>query len=233
MKAFKQQKNEKHENRKISSKDFFLFTLLYSFACVSWYVIYVQEFLDFWFAIAASNWILGTLSMQYYGFPIKNEDMSIKSVGYGIGFGILLYILSYLAIEIIDYIQISTASLELSSLLDFSLEKEKLARLRNSAPIWLISLVLLLITSPYEELFWRGYLQNIFSTKFSQSVGIFLSTLLYAAMQIPTGSLFLVLIALSAGLYFSTIYHYTKNLLICIISHALWAYCAFILIPLI
>ncbi len=219
------------ENKFSFLKEALFFLVLYSFACLSWYFIYVQEFLEFWFTLAASSWVLGTLSMQRTGFPIKNEDISFKALGLGIVLAVLLYFIFFLGFKVFSLLEPLLISWNLPLVSNFQEDLNYLSSLKHEVSLLFVCLVIIFITSPYEEFFWRAYVQGIIEQKTSPFMGILFSSLLYMGVQLSTGSLPLILASFIAGIYFASIYYYTKNLLICIITHIIWALAVFIIFP--
>ena len=94
-----------------------------------------------------------------------------------------------------------------------------------------ITLLLLLVTSPAEEIFWRGYIQERITEKLKPVTGVLLSTLVYALVHIWTMNPTLILAAFAAGLFWGILYYWRKSLILNILSHALWTWSIFILFP--
>ena len=95
-----------------------------------------------------------------------------------------------------------------------------------------MALVLLFITSPAEEVFWRGFVQRWFMHRFGGKAGWLLAVCVYAGVHgffrephaghgRPDGGAVLGLALLE-----------TDSLVPCILSHAFWTVTVFILWPL-
>ncbi len=205
---------------KISLKDILIFSILYVFAIVSWYIVYVEQVFNFWLGAASTVWILGTLSMHYYGTPITQKDINLRAFTIGIVSAGVLYLAFSLGSQVLPILY-SGAQADLDAI----------ANLKNNSSLLIMSSVLFFVTSPFEEIFWRGYIQKLFAQKFNRDIGIITSVLLYTAVQIPTGNIVLILAALIAGLYWSILYAITNNLFITIVSHAFWAVISYIVFP--
>ena len=95
----------------------------------------------------------------------------------------------------------------------------------------MISLILLFITSPGEEIFWRGFVQKRFVERFGARKGWLIASAVYAAVHIASGNFMLTMAALVAGLFWGWLYQRERNLVPCIVSHALWTVTIFILLP--
>lgn len=95
-----------------------------------------------------------------------------------------------------------------------------------------ISLLLVFLIGPAEEIFWRGYIQNKLSLRFGKNIGMVLSVLAYTLVHIWSFNPMLILAALVAGGFWGLIYRLKpENLAPLIISHSLWDVSIFILFP--
>ena len=97
--------------------------------------------------------------------------------------------------------------------------------------IWIIFFLLLLVTSPCEEIFWRGFIQKRIGEKLSAVPAVLITSLIYALVHIWTLNLTLVLAAFTAGLGWGILYRLEKSIVPVIISHALWTVSVFVLFP--
>lgn len=86
-----------------------------------------------------------------------------------------------------------------------------------------IAFLLLFITGPGEEIFWRGFLQNQFVQRCGQLKGFLLATLLYGGVHISSGNIMLIGAAFVAGGFWGLIYLWRRDLLMVITSHSLWS----------
>ncbi len=96
---------------------------------------------------------------------------------------------------------------------------------------WAVGAVLLLVTSPGEELFWRGYVQRQAVRRWGDGPGFAVAALLYSAVHLASGNVMLVLAALTAGLFWCALYRWRGSLTACIVSHALWTVGVFLIFP--
>lgn len=104
---------------------------------------------------------------------------------------------------------------------------------RAQASLWLISLLLLFIIGPCEEIFWRGFLQRRLSRISGQVGGLISATLVYGLVHAWSGNPVLIIAAGVAGLSWGILFSITKSLWAPILSHALWDLSVFVLFPLI
>jgi membrane protease YdiL (CAAX protease family) len=98
--------------------------------------------------------------------------------------------------------------------------------------MWIIFFLLLFITGPCEELYWRGFLQDGLMERFGGCRGWFISTAIYAGVHIWSFNFMLIGAAAVAGAFWGAMYWRIGNLSSVIISHSLWSAFIFAVIPL-
>ncbi len=108
---------------------------------------------------------------------------------------------------------------------------EAIYAIRELGNPWLVGAVLLLVTSPGEELFWRGYILKIAMARWGTNGGLAVGSLLYGAVHLVSGNFMLVMAAWVAGVFWCALYRWRGNLTACIVSHALWTVGIFLLFP--
>jgi len=198
-----------------------LFTLL--LAAFFWWVIFGKEAVNFWLGLSAATSTLAALSLLLGGRDFRRSLLKFPgstTFWLGLASAVALYVVFE-----VGYF---------CSRLLFSTTPEVVGNIyaiRSKAGPLVITLVLLFITSPCEEIFWRGFLQRWAVGRFGLMAGWILSTLLYSAVHITSGNWMLVMAAMVAGAFWGLLYLLTQNLWACILSHAFWAVLIFILIP--
>ena len=187
-----------------------------------WYGTFALSAGNFWFKIAISAALLGSISLGVMG-RAREQLLTIKSrhLGLGIASALFLYAVFWLGKLILTNLY-SAAPTEIATLY---LRREAL-------PPWSIVPLLLLVTGPAEELYWRGLLQRVLVQRIGPVSGLFLATACYALVHIWTLNTALVLAAFTAGLIWGWIYLMERSLVPVIISHALWSVTIFVLLPL-
>lgn len=99
-----------------------------------------------------------------------------------------------------------------------------------STPV--LSLLLLLVIGPAEEIFWRGSIQRSLSKHLGANAGFVLTTLLYALVHVSSGNFMLIMAALTAGIVWGGLYRlFPHRLSALILSHALWDAAVFVWFP--
>lgn len=198
-----------------------LFTLF--LAAFFWWVIFGKEAVNFWLGMSVATSTLAALSLILGGRDFRRSLLKFPgstTFWMGLASAVALYVVFEVG-YFCSRLLFSTSSEEVSNIYT----------IRSKANPFVISLVLLFITSPCEEIFWRGFLQRWAVGRFGLMAGWILSTLLYAAVHIASGNWMLVMAAMVAGAFWGLLYLLTQNLWICILSHAFWTVLIFILIP--
>ena len=97
---------------------------------------------------------------------------------------------------------------------------------------WILTLLMLFIIGPAEEIFWRGYLQKNFTKRWNPDVAFVVTTLMYSLVHISKFNFMLIMAAMVAGIVWGLAYRFfPEKLGAIIISHALWDCAVFIWFP--
>ncbi|HWR28915.1 MAG TPA: type II CAAX endopeptidase family protein [Negativicutes bacterium] len=189
-------------------------------AAVFWFVTFSLQILNFWLSMCIAVTILTALAFRLGGVPFSRKDWNLRSIFSGVAAAASLYTIFWLGNS-------------LSQLL-FHFAKPQIASIygiRTQGETIMISLILLFITSPGEEIFWRGFVQRRFVERFGTRTGWLMASSIYAAVHIASGNFMLTMAALIAGLFWGWLYQREQNLIPCIVSHSLWTVTIFILLP--
>ena len=96
----------------------------------------------------------------------------------------------------------------------------------------ILTLLMLFIIGPAEEIFWRGFVQNKFSKHWNPNVGFIVTTLIYGLVHVSKFNFMLIMAALVAGFIWGLAYRFFPERLGAItLSHALWDCAVFIWFP--
>ena len=97
---------------------------------------------------------------------------------------------------------------------------------------WLLSLLMLLLVGPAEEIYWRGYVQRTLSLRWGENAGFAVATLLYALVHAGSCNFMLVMAAFVAGVVWGALYRFfPQRFAAIVVSHALWDVAVFIWFP--
>ncbi|HHV64076.1 MAG TPA: CPBP family intramembrane metalloprotease [Peptococcaceae bacterium] len=189
-------------------------------ALIFWYLTFSVQLLNFWLSMSIAATTLSILAIFWGGLPFRKEDITLRGLFIGVASAIILYFIFWLG-NIISQLLFNFAGSQISSIYN----------IRTQGNVLIIVLVLLFITSPGEEIFWRNFLQKWAMEKFGEFQGWLIGSIIYAGVHISSGNFMLTMAALVAGLFWGFIYMYEKNVFPLIISHALWTVGIFILFP--
>lgn len=95
----------------------------------------------------------------------------------------------------------------------------------------LVFFLLLLVTGPGEEIFWRGFLQSRMMARWGNVGGYVITTCIYAAVHLFSGNLILTGAALVAGAFWGAMYLWRRDVFMLIVSHSLWSSVIFAVAP--
>jgi membrane protease YdiL (CAAX protease family) len=176
---------------------------------------------NFWVKITTTVCVLCASSFVVAGFPVKRVKHLHREVGIGVVAAVVLYGIFWLG----DFIA--------AALFGFAPKQvEAIYAIKQLGHPWLVAAVLLLVTSPGEELFWRGYVLREAIKRWGALRGFLVGAGIYGAVHIPSCNLMLVMAALVAGIFWCALYQWRKgDLIACIVSHALWTVSVFLLFP--
>ena len=193
-------------------------------ATVLWGIMFspwTAPYVNFWITMTISGMILTTYSLWADKTCLKGICMGWVDILLGIGIAVALWGVFWIGDK-------------LSSLMfDFARPQVNLNYgMKDGENPWVLSLLLLFIIGPAEEIFWRGYLQNNLSKRFNPNMGFVLTTLAYSLVHIFKFNFMLIMAAAVAGFIWGLLYRFFPNRLGAImLSHALWDCAVFIWFP--
>ncbi len=200
-------------------------TIGFIIAFIFWFILFspvTAQKINFW----AVMFVAGIVLTLYTYFQnritfLSLFDFKVKFIIVGLFSSIILYLVFYVG-KIITY-----------SIFDFSSSQvASVYNTKTGTPIWVISLLLLFIIGPAEEIFWRGYVLEEFNKKLSSKTNaLLIASLLYTFVHIWSLNFMLLLAAFVCGVFWGIIYLKYKSLIPVIISHSLWDFAVFVLFP--
>lgn len=97
---------------------------------------------------------------------------------------------------------------------------------------WVLTVLLLLIIGPAEEIFWRGYIQKSLSEKWNPNIGFIVTNLIYSLVHLPKFNFMLIMAAAVAGFIWGLAYRFfPERFGAILISHAIWDCAVFVWFP--
>lgn len=198
----------------------FLFSLLFTDV--------VKDRIDFWWGL--SFVVLGmAVGAFFFHKPLRTEileDISLSpgikgKIVAGIVLAMVLYVFFWMGNSVIRLlVPLSGAPID------------SVYALRNDISTLRVSILLLFIIGPGEELFWRGFLQTRVTARFGRMTGYLSVAVIYTAVHMASKNPMLISAALICGLFWGYVYMSRKSMVINIVSHALWDILVFIVAPL-
>ncbi len=175
---------------------------------------------NFWVKITVTVCVLCAASFAVAGVPWRRAEVTLREVLIGVAAAVVLYGIFWLG----DFCA--------AQVFGFAPKQvEAIYAIRELGNPWAVGAVLLLVTSPGEELFWRGYVQRVAAQRWGNGRGLAVGSLLYGAVHLVSGNFMLVMAALVAGVFWCGLYRWRGNVTACVVSHALWTVGVFLLFP--
>lgn len=196
-----------------------LFVIAITIAHLCLFISFIYQPISFWASFTISFSILIIYAICFGRIPITSLKAKHFLISLLSGFG--LYVLCLIGNELMKWI--------------FPHFINQLAAFYEMVePIsWWHFLALFLIVIPGEELFWRGFvLEKLVIINPSPKKAIFWATMLYASVNLYSGSILLIIATIIAGIIWSWLYLYTKNIISVIISHVVFDLFLLIVFPL-
>ncbi len=193
-------------------------------AAAFWFVMFspwTKDYVNFWTGMVAATGAITAYSLWFGRKGLKEiYRFDFKSLLIGLCAAAALY-------------GVFWAGNEISRLLFDFTDRQVMSiyGTKSQAGKLFIGAFLLLWIGPSEEIFWRGYVQTLMSRKFGKWQGYFLTAAVYALVHIWSFNFMLIMAALVCGLFWGWMYLHYRNVVPCLISHAVWDLVIFIIIP--
>jgi membrane protease YdiL (CAAX protease family) len=185
-----------------------------------WAAVFACKLVNFWLGLGAAALVLTLLSFYWGGVPLARTEATVANVLRALASAAALYALFALG----RYASLHVFPFASGQICD-------IYAIRQEAAPGFIALVLLFVTSPCEELFWRGFVQRFGMARFGAVKGWLFASLMYAGIHISSGNFMLAGAALTAGLFWGGVYMRTQSVSVCILSHAVWTVSIFLVLP--
>lgn len=193
-------------------------------AAVLWTVMFspwTAPHVSFWWMMTGSALTLSILSTCFNPGWWRQVRWSWTNVLLGVGVAVALWYIYWTGDKVSAW------------LFDFARPQvDAIYGLKEGESPWLLSLLMLVLIGPAEEVYWRGYVQRSLSLRWGGNAGFAVSTLLYALVHAGSCNFMLVMAALVAGLVWGVLYRFfPEHFAAIILSHALWDVAVFIWFP--
>lgn len=182
-----------------------------------WFFTFGVTWGNFWIKIGVSVVIICLYSFIWQRPRIK---VTISSIAAGIISAAVLYGIFFLGNALSPYV-VKGAAGQVHGIYGLGAGSDKA----------LVFLLLLLVTGPGEEIYWRGFLQENLMKRFGDFGGFALTTGIYAGVHVFSMNFILVMAALVAGAFWGALYLWKRDLPAVIVSHSLWSAFIFAVFP--
>lgn len=189
-------------------------------ASVLWCFAFSVPVGNFWVKIAVSASLLAICSFRLNLDNPPRINFNVKGIFIGLVSAALLYVI-FLIGQAISHFLFSFSQSQVNSIYG----------LGKGSSMWMIIMLLLFVTGPAEEIYWRGFLQKRLADRYGAWQGWLIGAALYAGVHICSLNFMLVGAAAVAGLFWGFIYWRLDNLAPVIISHAIWSATIFAIFP--
>ncbi|MCR5819741.1 MAG: CPBP family intramembrane metalloprotease [Bacteroidaceae bacterium] len=210
-------------------------TIAIIIAATLWFVMfspYTSSFFPFWGAMAVSAAILLTVALSFGGVECMRTitkdgaQVSLNEVAKSIAMGLVIAAVLWCVFWVGDKCS--------QLILPFARSQVNLIYdMKSGESPLLLTLLLLFLIGPAEEIFWRGYIQRSFASRFSPLKAFIITTAIYSLVHLPSCNFMLIMSALTCGIVWGGLYYiWPRQLPAIIISHAVWDAAAFVWFPL-
>jgi membrane protease YdiL (CAAX protease family) len=189
-------------------------------ASVLWFFAFSISLGNFWVKISISAALLAICAFCFKQGNELRIVFNLKSIIIGLGFASVLYVI-FLIGQAISHFLFSFSQSQVNSIYG----------LGKGSSMWMIIMLLLFVTGPAEEIYWRGFLQKRLADRYGAWQGWLLATAVYAGVHICSLNFMLVGAAAVAGLFWGWLYWRLDNLALVMISHATWSAAIFAIFP--
>ncbi len=193
-------------------------------AAVLWSVMFsplTAPHVNFWLMMSLSALTLSVLSLRFDAGWRHEADSSWTNLLLGIVIAVALWGIFWTGDKVSTW------------LFDFACPQVNLIYgMKEGASPWLLSVLMLVLIGPAEEIFWRGYVQRTLSRRWTPNAGFVVTTLVYALVHAASCNFMLVMAALVAGVVWGGLYRlYPRRMWAIIVSHAVWDVAVFVWFP--
>ena len=176
---------------------------------------------DFWCMMAGSALILTGLATLFAPAWWERLRFTRENILLGVAIAVVLWLLFWVGDKVSSWLFVFARP-----------QVDSIYTIKEGVSPVLLSLLLLFLIGPAEEIYWRGYVQERLSRKLGAKRGFLLATVAYTLVHVPSCNLMLIMAAMLCGILWGGLYYlYPKRFTAILISHALWDAAVFIWFP--
>lgn len=200
-------------------------TLLILLAFILWTIMFspwTAPHVSFWWMMTGSALTLTILSSFVNPKWWKRVNWSTSNILMGIAIAIALWGVFWIGDKVSSWMFPTFARPQVNLIYGMK---------AGESPL-LLSVLLLFLIGPAEEIFWRGYVQERLSRRFSPNLGFLIATACYTLVHIASFNFMLIMASLVCGIAWGGLYRlFPHRFSAIILSHALWDAAVFIWFP--
>ena len=189
-------------------------------AAVLWFVTFFLTWSNFWIKISCSAALLALLAFKLQPDYRGQMRFDRKALLQGLVSAAALYGIFWLG-KAVSTALFPFAAHQISAIYGKGAD----------VPMPVVFALLLLITGPCEEIYWRGFLQRQLMLRYGNWRGWLVGTAIYAGVHIWSFNFMLIGAAAVAGAFWGLLYWRWQHLAPVIVSHALWSAVIFAVAP--
>ncbi len=185
-----------------------------------WFITFYLSFSNFWIKISISAVLLAILSIRTQPLHTQQLHLDGRVIAQGLLSALALYAIFWIG-KNVSTIVFPFASTQIGAIYGKG----------EGVPRLAVFFLLLLVTGPCEEIYWRGFLQRNLMQRYGQWRGWILATAIYAGVHIWSFNFMLIGAAAVAGAFWGFLYFRWRRLTPVIISHSVWSAFIFAVAP--
>ena len=193
-------------------------------AAILWTIMFcpiTAPYVNFWWMMTASACTLSLLATFFGRKWWKDVRIDLSNILLGIAIAVAMWSVFWIGDKL--------------SQLMFNFARPQvdiIYGMKDGESPLLLTLLMLFLIGPAEEIFWRGYIQKSFSQYWNPNVGMVVTTAIYSLVHAGSCNFMLTMAALVAGMAWGIMYRFfPEKFGAIIISHALWDVAVFIWFP--
>lgn len=189
-------------------------------AAVLWFVAFYLSWSNFWIKISSSAALLALLAFKLQPDYRGQLRFDRRAIVQGLMSAVALYGIFWLG-KVVSTALFPFAAHQIGAIYGKG----------ANVPLPVVFALLLLITGPCEEIYWRGFLQRQLMLRYGHWRGWLMGSAIYAGVHIWSFNFMLIGAAAVAGAFWGLLYWRWQHLAPVIVSHAVWSAFIFAVAP--
>lgn len=189
-------------------------------AAVLWFVAFYLSWSNFWIKISSSAALLALLAFKLQPDYRGQLRFDRRAIVQGLMSAVALYGIFWLG-KVVSTSLFPFAAHQIGAIYGKGV----------NVPMPVVFALLLLITGPCEEIYWRGFLQRQLMLRYGHWRGWLMGSAIYAGVHIWSFNFMLIGAAAVAGAFWGLLYWRWQHLAPVIVSHAVWSAFIFAVAP--